>query len=249
MTLPRGRRDFAFQISLWLGFVLAYQLARGISRNETAEAFRNAARVVRLERRTGIFFEPTIQRHVLEQGGALLRAADWTYWLSEFAVLSLALLWVYLVHYEAFIRFRNWILLTNVLGLVVYAALPTAPPRLLPWDGFVDTLARSEALNHGSGLVQLVANPYAAMPSLHSADALIVGVTLASVVASRWGRLWLLWPVWVAVALMATANHFVIDILAGFALAGLAALLLLAGKAAARFRDRPDATPAAPAGS
>ncbi len=72
----------------------------------------------------------------------------------------------------------------------------------------MDTLGRSELLNHGTGLVQLVANPYAAMPSLHSADALIVGVTLASVATSRWGRLWLLWPVWVSVALMATANHF-----------------------------------------
>jgi hypothetical protein len=248
MSLPRGRRDFAFQIGLWLGFVLAYQLARGISRDETAEAFRNAARVVRLERSAGIFFEPTLQRHVLDAGGAILHAADWTYWLSEFAVVSLALLWVYLCRYKAFIRFRNWILLTNVLGLVVYAWLPTAPPRLLPWDGFVDTLGRSEVLNHGTGLVQLVANPYAAMPSLHSADALIVGVTLATVVASRWGRLWLLWPIWVSLALVATANHFWTDIAAGFALAGLAALIL-SGKAAARFRGRPDATPAVPAGS
>ena len=73
-------------------------------------------------------------------GGTLLHAADWTYWLSEFGVLSLTLLWVYLYRYEGFIRFRNWILLTNVLGLVVYAWLPTAPPRLLPWEGFVDTL-------------------------------------------------------------------------------------------------------------
>ena len=248
MSLPRGRKDFAFQIALWLGFVLAYQVARGISRNETEQAFRNAARVIRLERWLGIFFEPSLQRHVLEGGGAVLHAADWTYWLSEFGVLSLTLLWVYLYRYEGFIRFRNWILLTNVLGLVVYAWLPTAPPRLLPWEGFVDTLGRSEFLNHGTGLVQLVANPYAAMPSLHSADALIVGVTLASVATSRWGRLWLLWPVWVSVALVATANHFWTDVAAGFLLAGLAALIL-SGKAAARFRGRPDATPAVPAGS
>lgn len=249
MSLPRGRKDFAFQIALWLGFVLAYQLARGISRNEAAEAFRNAARIVRLERWLGIFSEPTLQHRVLlDAGGALLHTADWTYWLSEFAVVSLALLWVYFYRYDAFIRFRNWILLTNVLGLFVYAWLPTAPPRLLPWDGFVDTLGHSEVLNHGTGLVQLVANPYAAKPSLHSADALIVGVTLASVVASRWGRLWLLWPVWVSVALVATANHFWTDVIAGFLLAGLAALIL-SGKAAARFRGRPDAPPGVPAGS
>ena len=56
--------------------------------------------------------------------------------------------------------------------------LPTAPPRMFPDFGFVDTLARFASLNHGSGLVQLASNPYAAMPSLHPADALIVG--------SRW---------------------------------------------------------------
>ena len=108
----------------------------------------------------------------------MLHAANWTYWLSQFVVLSLALLWVYLRRYAAFIRFRNWVLLTNMLGLVVYVSLPTAPPRLLPWEGFVDTLAQREELNQGTGLVQLVANQYAAMPSLHAADALIVGVTL-----------------------------------------------------------------------
>jgi hypothetical protein len=248
VSLPRGWRDFAFQIALWLGFVLAYQVARGVAHNETAKAFRNAARVVSLERRLGLFFEPHLQHRVIEVGGMLLHAADWTYWLSEFAVLSLTLLWVYLFRYPAFVGFRNWILLTNVLGLFVYALVPTAPPRLLPWDGFVDTLGRSEVLNHGTGLVELAANPYAAMPSLHSADALIVGVTLASVATSRWGRLWLLWPVWVSVALMATANHFWIDVSAGFLLAGVA-WLILHGKAAARFRGRPDAAPTAPAGS
>ena len=248
MSLPRGRRDFAFQIALWLGFVLAYQVARGLADHGAAEAIRNAESVVRLERRLGAFFELDLQRRLLDVGGTMLHAANWTYWLSQFAVLSLALLWVYLRSYPAYTRFRNWVLLTNMLGLVVYVSLPTAPPRLLPWDGFVDTLANREELNHGTGLVQLVANPYAAMPSLHAADALIVGVTLASVIASRWGRLWLLWPVWVSFALMATANHFWLDLCAGFLLA-VVAWLLLHGKAAARFRGRPDATRGAPAGS
>jgi PAP2 superfamily len=247
MTLPRGRRDFAFQIALWLGWVLAYQVARGLADHGAAEAIRNGERVVRLERWFGWFFEPELQRRLLGAGGTMLHAANWTYWLSQFVVLSLALLWVYLRRYPAFIRFRNWVLLTNMLGLVVYVSLPTAPPRLLPWEGFVDTLAQREELNQGTGLVQLVANEYAAMPSLHAADALIVGVTLSSAVASRWGRLWLLWPVWVSFALMSTANHFWLDVCAGFLLAGIAALLLH-GKAAGWFRGRPDAAHSVPTG-
>jgi membrane-associated phospholipid phosphatase len=93
--------------------------------------------------------------------------------------------------------------------------------------GFTDTLGQFGGLNHGSGLVELAANPYAAMPSLHAADALIVGVVLASVVR-HWPLkvLWLLWPLWVAFAVMATGNHFWLDVVAGVVL-GMIALAIV----------------------
>jgi membrane-associated phospholipid phosphatase len=121
--------------------------------------------------------------------------------------------------------------------------MPTAPPRLLPDRGFVDTLAQSEALNHGTGVVELVANPYAAMPSLHAADALIVGVALAAVVERRWLKaLFLAWPVWVCFSLLATANHFWLDVAAGVVLA------VVAGAAVEWFMHRRPGA-AAPAGA
>ena len=58
--------------------------------------------------------------------------------------------------------------------------MPTAPPRMFPEHGFVDTLAASSTVNHGSGLIELASNPYAAMPSVHSADALIIGFAMAT---------------------------------------------------------------------
>jgi membrane-associated phospholipid phosphatase len=64
--------------------------------------------------------------------------------------------------------------------------------------------------------VQLLANPYAAMPSLHAADALIVGVVLFSTCKHWWAKaLWVVWPAWVWFAVMATGNHFWLDCLAG----------------------------------
>ena len=82
-------------------------------------------------------------------------------------------------------------------------------------------------VNHGSGLVQLAANPYAAMPSLHAADALIVGITMALVCRHWWSKtIWLLWPAWVWFAVMATGNHFWLDILAGIVVAALAAVVI-----------------------
>jgi membrane-associated phospholipid phosphatase len=115
-------------------------------------------------------------------------------------------------------------MLANVTGLVGYVLLPTAPPRMFPEFGFVDVLAALGAPNHGSSIVQLASNPYAAMPSLHSADALIVGVVLACLVRSRALKaFWLLWPVWVWVSVMATANHFWLDIAAGILVVAIAA--------------------------
>ena len=62
------------------------------------------------------------------------------------------------------------------------------------------------------------------MPSLHAADAFIVGISLAMIVKSRWLKaVWLLWPAWVCFAVMATANHFWLDCVAGIAVALVAA--------------------------
>jgi membrane-associated phospholipid phosphatase len=98
---------------------------------------------------------------------------------------------------------------------------------MFPDFGFVDTLASFASLNHGSGLIELASNPYAAMPSLHAADSLIVGITMALIVRRLVFKLvWLAWPGWVWFTVMATGNHFWLDIVAGIAVASLAAAVL-----------------------
>ena len=120
------------------------------------------------------------------------------------------------------------LLLANMLALVGFVLMPTAPPRLFPEWGFVDTLASSSTLNHGTGLVQLASNQFAAMPSIHAADALILGFVMVGLVRSRAAKLlWTLWPAWVWFTVMATANHFWLDIAAGIGLALLSASLVL----------------------
>ena len=220
--LPRGWRDFGQQLVIWFGFLLAYQVARGVADRNPTQAFENGLRVIGVEEHVSNLFELSLAK-VANSSRVLEEAVSWTYWNSEFTVVGLALLWVYLRRHERFIRFRNWILLANVIGLVGYVLLPTAPPRMFPTFGFPDTLADFGGLNHGSGLVQLAANPYAAMPSLHAADALIVGVSLAMIVRRPWAKvLWLMWPGWVWFSVMATGNHFWLDIVAGVAVALIA---------------------------
>ena len=172
------------------------------------------------QRTTHHLFEQTAQR-IADSSHLLLTAAAWTYWNSEFTVITLALLWVYLRRHERFARFRNTILLANMIGLIGYVVMPTAPPWMFPGAGFVD------GVNHSNTLVGSLANPYAAMPSLHAADALIIGVGLALLVRPRWLKaLWLLWPVWVWFSVIATGNHFWLDIFAGIVVAAIAALIV-----------------------
>jgi membrane-associated phospholipid phosphatase len=219
--LPRGYADLGLQFLIWFGFLAAYQIARGVADRDPTRAFVNGWRVIGIEQRVIGLGELTLQGWT--QSSKVLEAlVSWTYWNSEFTVIGLALLWVYLRRNEAFTRFRNTILLANVLGLVGYVLLPTAPPRFFTSVGFIDTVGQFGGLNHGSGLVQLAANPYAAMPSLHAADALIVGVILASVSRRLVFKVaWLLWPLWVWFSVMATGNHFWLDVLAGIMLAAL----------------------------
>src|ERR671935_206851 len=230
-VLPRGYVDLLRQAAIWFGFLFAYQFARGIADRDPSKAFTNGWRVLDFEQRlTHHIWELTLQQ-VADSSGLLKSLVAWTYWNSEFTVVGLALLWVYLRRNEAFTRFRNTILLANVLGLIGYVLLPTAPPRLFPAMGFEDVLAQIGGLNHGSGLIELAANPYAAMPSLHAADALIVGVILASVVRNRIAKaVWLVWPLWVSFAVMATGNHFWLDVLAGMLLGTLALAIVYQAK-------------------
>jgi hypothetical protein len=213
-------------LAIWFGFLGAYQVARGLADRNPPKAFDNGLHVIGIERHANALFEITLQR-LVDGSQVLATAASWTYWNSEFTVLGLALLWVYLRRNEAFVKFRNSILLANVIGLVGYVLLPTAPPRMFPDLGFADTLSDFGGLNHGSGLVQIAANPYAAMPSLHSADALIVGIVLFSICRNPiFKAAWLLWPAWVWFAVMGTGNHFWLDCVAGVLVAVIALVIV-----------------------
>jgi hypothetical protein len=123
---------------------------------------------------------------------------------------------------EHYYSLRNACLLTGLLGLRVFALFPVAPPRLtgLPlWSEMTDGGAAYRQI-----LPPALVNQYAAMPSFHAGWNLAVGI-----VVFRATRHWALrvfavtMPLAMAVAVVATANHFVIDVIVGVALV-LAAL-------------------------
>jgi len=228
--LPRGWAHLGLQFAIWLGFYGAYQVARGAADHSVEQAFANGQAIIDIQRSLGSMIELPLQQ-LVESSSLLVQATSYTYWLSQFAVVGIALLWIYFRAHERFFRFRNTLILANLIGLVGYVALPTAPPRMFPQAGFNDTLADHAAVTHNSGLIDFAANPYAAMPSLHSCDALIVGVVMALVVRRTWAKaLWLAWPAWVWFSVMATGNHFWLDIAAGILVAAVAAAVVYRGR-------------------
>jgi len=232
--LPRGWAHLVLQFVIWLGFYAAYQVVRGHADRDILQAFTNGEWVITTERRLGALFEPSLQR-LVDGSQLLIDLTTYTYWLSQFAVVGLTLLWVYLRHHARFYAFRNTLIVANLLGLVGYVLVPTAPPRFFPFEGFADTLGVYSAVNHQSGLIGAVANQYAAMPSLHAMDAIIVGLTMVSIVRSRWAKaIWLLWAPWVWFSVMSTGNHYWLDIAAGVALAGVAYVIVRRGPSALR---------------
>jgi membrane-associated phospholipid phosphatase len=221
--LPRGVQHLCIQFLIWIAFYFAYNITRGLADRNVSAAFENGEWIARTEARIGTLFEPSVQQAF--DASLMTTLMSYTYWLSQFVVVGVALFWVYFRHHAYFAFFRNWLVLANLTGLVCYVLLPTAPPRMLPEWGFTDTLAESASVNHDT--VGRLANQYAAMPSLHVMDAFIVGVTLFMVTRRPGIRLlWLVWPAWVAFAVIATGNHYWLDIAAGILIAALTALAL-----------------------
>src|SRR5262245_18406215 len=127
-VLPRDWMDFGLPIVIWIGFYFSYQAVRSLAGRDPPKAIVNWVGVISIEQSvTSTFFEQTTQR-IADSSHLLLTAAAWTYWNSEFTVIGLTPFWVYLRRHEWFARFRNTILLANMIGLVGYAVVPTAPP-------------------------------------------------------------------------------------------------------------------------
>ncbi len=124
----------------------------------------------------GIYQEHAVQDWALDAPGIVMEVAKFTYFQCQFTITFGFVIWVYIWRHGAYTMLRNCLFATFMLAVPGYIFYPTAPPRLLPSEGFIDPLATA-ALNQQGTLVKLFGNPYAAMPSLHTATAILVGVT------------------------------------------------------------------------
>lgn len=214
MRRPRGWTNFAGQAGLFALLGGLYALTGLYGRHEASTAIANGSSVIHVERELGIGWEHTLQGWAL-QHDAVRQFANRTYMLSQFTITNCFLIWAYLRRYGAYLRIRNALVVANAFALIGALAFPLAPPRLIPGSGIVDTLGSGPATFH-STLVDALNNPYAAFPSLHASYALVLGVAGVALTRRPWLRaIWIIYPALVVFSVVATGNHFLIDVLAG----------------------------------
>ena len=178
--------------------------------------------------------------------GAHLVLGRWVgdyYDVAHFVVTIAVLVWVWWRHPSKYRPLRNALLAINVIGFAVYWAYPVAPPRLLAGSGFVDIVAVAHSIGAwSSGALANEANQYAAMPSLHVAWALWCTCAVWSIRKDRSARLLAgAYVLFTSFAVMATANHYFFDVVAGaaaFVLAAAPWMVILPRRARCRAGER-----------
>jgi hypothetical protein len=209
------------EAAIMISAYIAYEVVRRLVVTDSHEAFGHAINIIRLEQNLGIFFEPNLQRLVVDHHW-LVTLFNWVYVWGYLPVIGAAALYLYIRHHEFYTRYRNAFLLSGAIGLIVFALLPVAPPRMFPEFGFVDTVRDNSAIYgqfEGSDLV----NEFAAVPSFHFGWILLVSLAIFQTnkhILVRAAAVVL--PVLMLLSIVLTANHYMIDAVIGGALVLLA---------------------------
>jgi hypothetical protein len=243
-ALPNGSLDVLRQIALFATAYYAYRLVRGAVDGRAAAAFQHGRELIGVERTLHVFVEPTVQAWA-SGSTVLIDAASWVYINAQVTITLSALVWLYLFRNKSFYFVRNMFVVAMGIALIGYIVFPAAPPRFFPEWGFADSVADFTGVSSNSVTVNALFNPYAAVPSMHAAFALMIGWPLATLVRPRPLKVfWAIYPFLMTFVIVATANHFLAD-------AFLGALTAAASAFSARWlaRARPAAWAFADAGA
>jgi membrane-associated phospholipid phosphatase len=193
-----------------------YSLVKGVWGGSLEEGRRAAASLIDLEKSLGIYVEPDLQRFFVDHH---LGMPFWNafYVVSQVIVLPLTLFLVYRYARGSYAFIRNMAALSWTAGVIWYALQPVAPPRLLE-SGFTDTVSTQTFFELDSEFIRAFYNPVAAMPSLHVGMAPVVAWALIKLTPWAWTKaLGIAYPLLVAVSIVVTGNHFILDIVGGLA--------------------------------
>ena len=208
------------ELALLAALYAVYLVARSAIGVEPVTAHVRGQQILDAERVLHLDIERGLNEVVIAIP-ALGLVLAYLYATLHYLVTPAVLLWTALRRREGYVVARNALLVATSFGLVCYWLLPTAPPRLLD-AGFIDVMAHfsdagwwGEAASAPRGMEGL-SNQFAALPSLHVGWAMWVAYALHDNLRSVRLRRWVwLYPAVMTVDVMATANHYLVDAVAG----------------------------------
>jgi hypothetical protein len=236
---PRSRWWVEVVAIVWLLWI--YDAVNNLAPLRLSTALGNARNLLHFEQTLGIAPEHTLDRWLAGHHTLGLVLSDY-YDNAHFLVTLSLLAWLWWRRADIYRPLRNSLVLVNLLAFVVFWRFPVAPPRMLP--GFTDVVASTHAIGSWhTGALASHANELAAMPSLHISWAVWCTVAVWQMSERLWARaLAVLYPCLTATAVLATGNHFVLDMVGGLVAIALSlAIVALWGRFAARRGG--DATP------
>ena len=196
--------------------ITTYFGIRGRTEASVDLALAHADDVASAEAALGVAAEAAVQAPVTASP-PLATLANWVYVWGHWPVILTVMAWLVVRHRDVFRRLRDGMLVSGFLGMLVFVTYPVAPPRLAGL-GLVDTVTESSSAYRYLQPPAFV-NQYAAMPSLHVGWDLLVGVAVVSATTTVWLRTFgVVMPLLMTWAVVATANHYVLDVVAGIAL-------------------------------
>ncbi|MCW2962516.1 MAG: phosphatase family protein [Thermoleophilia bacterium] len=192
---------------------IVYIVVREWTEGSPATAVENARRLLEFEQSIGIDFEYALVQLSLDQPW-LRTFVNWIYIWGHWPIIISVGAYLLTHHRERYIWLRNAMFVSGMIGFAFFALVPMAPPRLSGL-GYTDTIS---TWSSSYRVLQPpdYANLYAAMPSLHFGWDLLVGVALFSSTRLLPLRIFALtMPTLMAFAVIATANHWVLDVVVG----------------------------------
>jgi len=200
-------------------FYSAYTLTRIVLvQDGTGPAFRHADQILGLERFLGIDVELPMNQWLLQEPW-LAKAANAFYATAHFAVTLGVVIWIYRYRPQAYRWARTGIMVATGVALLGFWLYPLAPPRFLPSYGFTDPVTALHSFGlYASDASGSLTNQYAAMPSMHAGWALWCGFLLVKLTTQRWAKLLgVIYPATTVFVILSTANHYLMDAVAGVA--------------------------------
>jgi hypothetical protein len=211
--------SFARELAIILVLYAFWQRLGALSVMHIDGAVRAGNDVWHWERLLHLPNERIVQRDFLPYSW-VIQGANAYYATVHVPAMMLFLPWLWYFHREKYSPVRNVVALTTLFCLMIQM-IPVAPPRLVPSLHVLDT----PALYHQTVYPSFGANGPAqlsAMPSVHVAWALIVGISIVMVANSKWRWFFLAHPIFTVMIVVITGNHYWLDGIVAAGLAGIA---------------------------